>query len=119
MNDIGSNEPRRHFERVEFVIRVTLTDSSGEHPYERTRNVSMGGIFVETGKPLAVGSQGRMIITLECGEVRKEISGQYVIVRVNPDGDETEPVGMALEFTELSPESSINLFNCIRYQKKD
>ena len=119
MSETDSHDPRRHFERVEFVIKITLTDSSGEHHYERTRNVSMGGIFVETDKPLEVGSQGKMNITLECGEARKEIDGYYEIIRVNEDGDENEPAGMALEFAELSPEGSINLFNCIRYQRKD
>lgn len=102
------NEKRKR-PRVDFNIETVLETENEVHRSDRCENISMSGMFLRTENPLPVGTTGRITITLTCGESRLEIKGECRVVR-------EEAAGMGLEFTDIDPDSSINLFNVVKYQ---
>ena len=60
----------------------------------RVRDVSLGGLFVETAKPRAVGSTAKVDFLVPEGQIRADV----VVRRVEPG------CGLGLKFTALSDE---------------
>lgn len=106
---------KRNRPRVDFNIETVFETENQVHRSDRCENISMSGIFLRTEDPLPVGTTGRITITLTCGESRLEIKGECRVVRQEAAGGE-EMAGMGLEFTDIDSDSSINLFNVVKYQ---
>jgi hypothetical protein len=101
-------------ERVPFEIAAVFTHH--EQTYTCTcENISMGGVLLESEELFPVGLSGFVEIILRSGFEQLEVKGLCHIVRVVTSLDSLNQIG--LEFDDLDSESSIVLFNMIRYQK--
>jgi len=78
----------------------------------------MSGLFLCTDTPLPLGTIGQLQIVLECGEDCLEVRSKSKVVRIVND-ESGKPVGMGLEFIDLDSDSSLNLYNVIKYQGGD
>lgn len=95
---------------VSFVVNgETLTGLS-------SCDVSMSGIFLITPNPLPLGTVGEVTLVLTSGEEEVRVQSQAEVVRVTADGDMP---GMGLAFVDLDPDSSIALYNIVKYHTQD
>jgi uncharacterized protein (TIGR02266 family) len=66
-------------------------------------NISRGGIFINTRKPLAVGTLVRLIVSLPDTAFPFDLSGR--VARVNDfDNAENQVPGMGIEFVDVDDE---------------
>jgi hypothetical protein len=66
----------------------------GREDISRVRNLSLGGLFVETPKPRGVGSTAKLEFLVQEGQIRADA----VVRRVEPGR------GLAMKFTAVSEE---------------
>lgn len=111
-----SDNDKRTRKRVPFVIRMQckVRDTVIEYPY--SQNISMAGVFLRTDSVFPVGTKAEIVITLECGEVRLIVKADCKVTRVVFPNTADSPAGMGVEFTKLTPDGSITLFNIIKRQ---
>ncbi len=108
----NKNAEKRKRERIDFHVAITLNVRGKKIRYEETHDISMSGVFVYTAFPQPVGTVGEFDIHLsEVALQEHEIKGKF---RVTSVSDKEGSVGMGLEFTEIDPDSSIELFNVIK-----
>src|SRR5260370_35589738 len=61
--------PRRFFSRVETQVDVWVSwRSNGRKETSRVRDLSLGGLFVETAKPTAVGASVKLYFVVQEGQ---------------------------------------------------
>ncbi len=66
----------------------------GREDISRVRNLSLGGLFVETPKPGGVGATAKLEFLVQEGQIRADA----VVRRAEPGG------GLAMKFTAVSEE---------------
>jgi type IV pilus assembly protein PilZ len=92
-------ENRRRSVRLQHELPVAYR-SIGSFITDWATNISQGGVFINTRKPLAVGTSVKLLIQLPGTGVPFDISGR--VTRVNDwDNKHNVAPGMAIEFTEL------------------
>ncbi len=106
---------KRKFDRVDFIIDLDLATGGNALHYERTHDISMGGIFVTTDEPLEMGTEGAFAIVLSPGEEGISIKGKFKVASVF---DKEGAKGMGLSFTEIEPNSSIELYRVVKYNSQ-
>ena len=106
---------RRKRPRVDFVIKVVFETKDQVREDLQCENVSMSGLFLRTDAPLPVGTVGTVLIVLESGQDRLEVRCQCKVARVVGKKDGAS-AGMGLEYVVLDPDSSLTLYNVIKYQ---
>lgn len=111
-----STEDTRIRKRIHFVADVSLNIDGDITYYTESRDVSMSGIFLLTDSPPTVGANGQIKITLEVGERKLFVHADCEVVRTVAESDEKDGNGAGIHFTSIDTESSINLFNIIKYQ---
>jgi uncharacterized protein (TIGR02266 family) len=90
---------KRQSTRLYHEIPVAYR-SVGSFLTDWATNISQGGLFINTRKPLAVGSEVKLIIQLPGAAFPFDISGR--VTRIEAVGNRTNAApGMAVEFTEL------------------
>lgn len=103
--------PRVPFE-TDVSFEVDGQVMSGLESYD----VSMNGIFLVTQNPLPLGRVGVVTLSLSSGEERVVVKARAEVVRVvTSDGS---PSGMGLVFVDLDPDSSIALFNIVKFHTR-
>ncbi len=96
-------EKRQH-RRVTMVTKVTL-QKSGTDQYYYSRDISRGGLFLETKRPYESGTRLYLHFTLPGREHPVEAEGEVVrTVKYDRDTPNIIP-GMGIVFNEVSPES--------------
>ncbi|MCH2184614.1 TIGR02266 family protein [Myxococcota bacterium] len=101
---------RRKAERIQLVVRVeysTIDDFFSEF----SRDINQGGLFIETSRPLSLGSEVMMRFNLPGGDDVIETVGH--VVRIS-HGDGQEPPGMGLEFEKLRNDDRIRIDRLVR-----
>jgi len=106
---------KRKRPRVDFTIKVIFQAENIDLQDQQCENISMSGLFLRTGITLPLKTVGQLQIVLECGEDRLEVRSKSKVVRVVND-ESGKTVGVGLEFIDLDSDSSLNLFNLIKYQ---
>ncbi len=106
----------RNRKRVDFVSDVTLVLHGQEYHYTETKDISMEGVFICTEAPLPIGETGQMILNQECGELKAQVKASFRVVRHQRADETAMPSGMGIIFTDIDSDSSITLFNIVRYQ---
>jgi uncharacterized protein (TIGR02266 family) len=97
--EFNGSDRRRH-RRVPISMQVRYR-SLDTFFYDYAMNISHGGIFIKTRKPLANGAQ--VELEFEVPESKRKFTTQGTVVRVIfPGEDEMEPAGMGIEFEPLS-----------------
>jgi hypothetical protein len=108
-------EERRRFPRVDFVVQAVFETQGQVRRDHQCENISMAGLFLRTDAPLPVGTRGSLLIVLECGEERLEVRAACEVSRVVQPGS-GRAAGMGLQYLRLDPDSSLALYNVVRYQ---
>jgi hypothetical protein len=85
---------RRFFSRVETREGVWVYwRCKGHEETSRVRDLSLGGLFVETGKPTTVGASVKLYFLVQEGQIRAEAVVQHV-----------KPGGLGLKFSAMGDE---------------
>lgn len=96
-------QEHRRFKRIatsrDTRIRSVQVSSDERHRIEQIRNLSIGGVFVETGAPMRIGSVVELHFTLPGHE--GEVGGRGVVRWSNDGSIRTQPRGMGIEFLEV------------------
>jgi type IV pilus assembly protein PilZ len=92
-------ENKRRSARLHHEIPVAYR-TVGSFLSDWATNISQGGLFINTRKPLPVGTEVKIIIQLPGAAFPFDINGR--VKRVEPVGNPANAApGMAVEFTEL------------------
>lgn len=104
---------RRKTERTRLVVRVEYS-TVDEFFSEFSRDINQGGIFIETTRPLSLGSEVMMRFNLPGGDQTIETIGHVVRISL---GDAEEPPGMGLEFEQLHHDDRSRIDRLVRTLK--
>lgn len=110
-----TSSERRKLGRVPFTINLALTAGGKTHSYGQTHDISTGGIFAVTDDPMEVGTRGDFVIHLGSEDAEGiEIEGGFEVVS---HSDKDGMRGMGIHFSGLDEQSSIHLYNIVRYNQ--
>ncbi len=112
-----ANDNQRRLTRLHHELPVAYR-SVGSFLTDWATNISQGGLFINTGKPLAVGTEVKIIIQLPGAAFPFDIVGK--VKRVHELGKgKGSPPGMAVEFTELDRAKREKIEAFVQKLKKD
>ncbi len=96
------NDDKRKFERLPSDIKSEVHFDDGM-TYSKSVDISKGGLFISTPEPLHVGSEVSLSLQIP-GEESVDIKGVVKWVRESVDitRDESDKIGMGIEFVNLS-----------------
>ncbi len=98
-----SFKDQRRYPRVLTEVRVTC-EYGADSFYHYTLNVSQGGIFIRTPKPLDADTTIKVEFTLPSLGHTFSIEGK--VAWRKEKGDESGDAGMGIEFTDISDRDS-------------
>ena len=107
--DLAASE-RRRSDRAELIVRVDYS-TVDELFSEFTRDINEGGLFIETEKPRAPGTDVTLYFNLPGSDGTVKTNG--TVVRVCDGRDGSTP-GMGIEFEELPDEARAHIDQVIR-----
>ena len=96
---MGSKENKRRAARLHHAIPVAYK-SVGSFLSDWATNISHGGLFINTRKPLAVGTSVRILIQLPGTSFPCELRGRVTRVAEFDNHANMVP-GMGIEFTDI------------------
>ncbi|MCK6529265.1 TIGR02266 family protein [Myxococcota bacterium] len=97
----GPEETRRASRRIPLFVEVSVRDRGGSY-FHRARNISAGGMFVDSPVPLPEGTRVRLSFRLPGGgpiELTGEVRWTTRIA-----GQPVPHPGMGVSFTDVTPE---------------
>ncbi|MEO1272567.1 MAG: TIGR02266 family protein [Myxococcota bacterium] len=101
-------DPRRRHHRVAVDLEVTLESESNFYA-GFSMNISEGGLFIATYDAQPVGTEVKVVLTLDHEGASIECRGQVRWVRdYNPLTPDTPP-GMGVQFTHMSREDMVRI----------
>jgi uncharacterized protein (TIGR02266 family) len=94
---------RRHHPRLSIAVEV---DVGSEHNFysARTRDISVGGLFIETDLALPIGTHLRVDLKFLKQQLHADAEVTWVLL-----GDGQQTVGMGLRFVALPPAAKKNI----------
>jgi uncharacterized protein (TIGR02266 family) len=108
---MNQQELRERREHPRLSIAVEVDFKSGCNFYSaRVRDISVGGLFIETEAPLAIGVQ--LVVDLKF--LKQHLRVDSEVMWVLSDGD--RPVGVGVKFLDLRPAArkSVEAFMVLR-----
>lgn len=109
---------KRKFKRLDThwitkIRKITLTDSIRER-LERIKNVSLGGVFMDTPMPFETGA----LVALEFGipGVAERIQARGIVRWSNDGRVKGKPIGMGVEFLEVTARAKDALEEFFRFE---
>lgn len=102
-------EERRRRSRVNTHFKAVYHGRTGRTVVLVTENISMKGLLAEPTPHIGSDELGQVVLTL-ASDVRIEADCRVI----RSDGR-----GVAIEFTEMEPESFLHLRNLVRYNAPD
>ncbi|MEA3286992.1 MAG: PilZ domain-containing protein [Candidatus Marinimicrobia bacterium] len=109
---------KRKRSRVPFDVDVHFNTSEDQIRSKKLQDISMSGLYFESDIIVPLGTTGTVKLHLESGEQTIIITANGKVTRSIP-AEQNSPGGIGVEFTEIDTDSSIHLFNVIRYQLGD
>jgi len=109
---------KRKRTRVPFDVDVHFNTAEEQIRSKKLQDISMSGIYFESETIVPLDTTGTVKLYLESGEQTIIITANGKVVRSIP-AELNSPGGIGIEFTEIDTDSSIHLFNVIRYQLGD
>ena len=82
-----------------------------------SRDISMNGVFLVTPKIFPLGAQGIITITLTFGQQQSRVRAQAEVKRIVSPAESDAP-GIGISFINLDTDSSLILYNIIKYQSQ-
>ncbi len=100
-NPRGGGEENRRHPRLPLVVKAEV-GAKGRLQRGYLTNLSIGGAFLATKKPIPSGTQLQLLVFLpwKLGEFKAEAE---VVWSTGKEGSETDPPGVGLAFTTLDP----------------
>lgn len=98
-----SESDRRRETRAPIELRVEYKRLNTFFA-DYTRNISKGGSFIATDRPLEIGTQFVFALTLPGLSEPLRLRGRVMWVTRTADGTEANPAGMGIEFQFASEE---------------
>ena len=99
-------EEKRIHRRVSLVVKVT-NRSTKEFHYFYSRDISMGGIFLDTRQPYSVGTEVELDFFVPFADKKQRVSASGKVIRVveikEAEKEKTVP-GMGIKFNDLPSE---------------
>ncbi len=102
-------EEKRMRERVVYIIDTSFILPDGKEISCTIQDISMSGFYIETMQVQPKDSEGKLKILLRLGDNQKTVTAVCRVARM-------DKMGMALTITHIDQESSITLFNMIKFQ---
>jgi len=101
--DLGSNRSRKDTRAVVSLVARYRSPTTFEYVQEACCDVSLGGMFIQSGDPAAAGT----LLKLECEADRNggKIRGVARVVWLRREPNEYGPSGMGVKFVKLEPGS--------------
>lgn len=101
-NVTRADDERRGQERTAITLKVDYKRLNTFFA-DYTKNISKGGTFIRTTKPLEVGTRFIFVLTLpgtapDGGGLRLELTGEVKWVVLEADGTDDKPAGMGIQF---------------------
>src|SRR5262245_54856314 len=98
----SSGSERRDGERAAITLKVDYKRLNSFFA-DYTKNISRGGTFIRTTKPLEIGTTFTFVLTmpepnLDNAPVRLELAGQVKWVVTEAEGSPENPPGMGIQF---------------------
>ncbi len=107
---------KRTRKRVPFVIKAVITAENNDRVETVAQNISMSGLFLRGEKEIPLHTTGRINITLEFGSQKLALNMKGEIVRLQKPRKKGDKYGIAVNITEIDPDSSITLFKMVQFQ---
>jgi uncharacterized protein (TIGR02266 family) len=107
---VQTGSERRRNQRADLIVRIDYS-TVDEMFSEFTRDINEGGVFIETEKPQALGTEVKMHFNLPGGHERIETVGR--VVRIS-GGEGSAVPGMGIEFEELAESDRLTIDRLVR-----
>lgn len=107
---------RRKRKRVPFYISTDFILPTGKIIQPYLHDISMEGFSLLTDEAIDIGYTGELVIHLKCGTQRKDIHAVCQVVRRLQASPKELAKGIGLKIIEIDSDSSILLYNLIKYQ---
>jgi len=105
-------DEKRKFTRIDFRTEIKVSTGEAEIISSNMRNVSLGGIFIDTEETIPVGAECAITIDLvgPASSLRFLVEGE--VVRKDEEG-------IAVRFTRMDADSLIHLRHLIKIHADD
>jgi uncharacterized protein (TIGR02266 family) len=113
----ASSENKRRASRLEHELPVAYR-SVGSFLTDWATNISQGGMFINSRKPLPVGTGVRILLQLPSLEFPLGLSGKVTRV-VEPGSGKGSVPGMGIEFTDVDPSRRAQLESIVTRLQRD
>ena len=110
-----SQKEKRGRERVDFKISSVFVTEDGSTFNCLLKNISMSGFYIQTERIQPDGSHINIYIELLSGMSKQYVKAKCTVVRTIKN-QPSKNLGMALHILQIDPDSSIVLFNMVKYQ---
>ncbi len=101
---------KRKYFRRKLSVEIDHFDLDDQYHLHFSRNLSRGGVFIETDSPLAVGSKFLMHFEIPGDFPRPiETEGEVAWVLRIEDSTADLPPGMGVRFTDLGEEDAASI----------
>lgn len=107
----GNGEERRREERVDFKVKAAIKSGHRRFSSEKTENLSLNGVFIESDEKLEPGTDCHVSLELTGQSSRLWLEMEGKVARVEPGR------GMAIEFTSLDLDSYGLLKHVVEYNQ--
>ncbi|NMB76186.1 MAG: AMIN domain-containing protein [Myxococcales bacterium] len=106
-------EDKRMLPRVDFFDKVKVSEKDGRAQELFASNISQGGIFLRTNRPLPKGRKITLEFRAPRGEVRVEEAEVVWNKPFDPISLDGTPAGMGIQFTQVPADSSDRIADLI------
>lgn len=110
-------DEKRRQARISYKAEIRV-EVNGDKLSGTCKNLSMSGMLLVLDRTLAVGSQGRLEISQEIEGERLEIGSGFEVMRINDLMKNGGICEIGLHFNDLDFDSSVKLYNLIRYRSQ-
>lgn len=108
-------EKRGHM-RVDFFLETYYKTVDGQQFACMLKDISMSGFYILSNNPQPTGTQVELIINLNSGQDKQAVNAKCAVIRMIKEKEKSVKTGMALHIHQIDPDSSIVLYNMIKYQ---
>lgn len=113
LSEYREDEKRQH---IRFPVCIAVKHSGASFDFcEYMLNISSGGVFIITDKPMPIGEHIKMQFHIPHNKMLVELNGR--VVWVNKENNNKYPRGMGIEFVNCPEESKKMLDGYLSAQK--
>src|SRR5438094_256092 len=91
------DEEKREAERAAITLKVDYKRINTFFA-DYTKNISKGGTFIRTTKPLAIGTEFVFVLSLPAQNEQLKLLGQVVWITEEANATDDSPAGMGIRF---------------------